>query len=125
MKDTGILIFRIIEGPRVKIKEVEFVGHDTYDADRLYQQIKTRPAVPLFRKGNLDEELLVDDVASLDKYYKGQGFVDVRVDRRVQLSADSKEAKVTFLIEEGRRYRLRGVTVRGIGPGGPVPLRVL
>jgi outer membrane protein insertion porin family len=125
LKDTGILIFRIIEGPRVKIKEVEFVGNDTYDADRLYQQIKTRPAVPLFRKGNLDEELLVDDVASLDKYYKGQGFVDVRIDRRVQLSADSKEAKVTFLIEEGRRYRLRGVTVRGIGPGGPVPLRVL
>ena len=125
LTETGILIFRIIEGPRVKIKEVEFVGNDTYDADRLYQQIKTRPAVPLFRKGNLDEELLVDDVASLDKYYKGQGFVDVRIDRRVQLSSDSKEAKVTFLIEEGRRYRLRGVTVRGIGPNGPVPLKVM
>jgi len=124
LKESGILIFRIIEGPRVKIKEVEFVGNDSYDADRLYQQIRTRPAVPLFRKGNLDEELLVDDVASLDRYYKGQGFVDVRIDRRVQLSADSREAKVTFLIEEGRRYRLRGVSVRGMSLDGETPLRI-
>ncbi|MBL9150346.1 MAG: BamA/TamA family outer membrane protein [Phycisphaerae bacterium] len=109
LADTGILIFRIIEGPRVRIKDVEFVGNASFDADKLYSQIKTRTAIPLFRKGQLDEELLFDDVAALDRFYKERGFVDVRIDRRVTLSTDSKDAKVTFYIDEGRRYRIRNL----------------
>ncbi len=124
LQDTGILVFRIIEGPRVRLKEVEFVGNASFDADQLYSQIKTRTSIPIFRKGELDEDLLIDDVASLDKFYKDQGFIDVRIDRRLTLSADSKEAKVTFLVEEGRRYRLRQTLVRSPGAEGPVPLRV-
>jgi outer membrane protein assembly factor BamA len=122
LADTGLLLLRIIEGPRVRIQEVEFVGNASFDADKLYSQIKTRTALPLFRKGELDEDRLYDDVAALDKFYKDMGFVDVRVDRRVQLSPDSKEAKVTFLVEEGRRYTLRKTIVKSAlsadTPGG-------
>lgn len=125
LKDTGILILRIAEGPRVKIKEIEFIGNASLNATELAGEIKTRTAVPLFTKGELDEDLLIDDVASLDKYYKDRGFVDVRVDRRVEISADSKEAKVSFVISEGRRYRLRSVVVEGIGAEGVKPLLVL
>lgn len=124
LKDTGILILRIVEGPRVKIKEIDFVGNDELTATELRGEIKTRTAVPLFTKGELDEEVLIDDVAALDKYYKDRGFVDVRIDRRVEISADSKEAKVTFVISEGRRYRLRSVVVEGIGAEGKRPLLV-
>jgi outer membrane protein insertion porin family len=124
LKDTGILILRIVEGPRVKVKEIEFTGNDTLTAKELGGEIRTRTAVPLFAKGELDEEILVDDVAALDKYYKDRGFVDVRVDRRVEISADSKEAKVVFVVSEGRRYRLRSVVVEGVGAEGPKPLVV-
>ncbi|MFO0830180.1 MAG: BamA/TamA family outer membrane protein [Phycisphaerales bacterium] len=125
LADTGILVFRIIEGPRVRIKEIDFVGNTSFSADKLYSQIKTRTAIPLFRKGELDEETLVDDVASIDEFYKGMGFVDVRVDRRVTLSADGKEAKVTYLVDEGRRYRARNTYIRFLdGEGAPVQPRV-
>jgi outer membrane protein insertion porin family len=124
LKDTGILILRIVEGPRVKVKEIEFTGNEQLRDGELGGEIRTRKAVPLFAKGELDEEVLIDDVAALDKYYKERGFVDVRVDRRVEISADSREAKVVFVISEGPRYRLRSVVVEGLGAEGPKPLGV-
>ena len=32
LKDTGILILRIVEGPRVKVKEIDFTGNDSITA---------------------------------------------------------------------------------------------
>jgi outer membrane protein insertion porin family len=125
LKDSGILILRIVEGPRVKVKEILFVGNESFEARELSSEIKTGTAVPLFGKGELDEDRLVDDVAALDKFYKDRGFVDVRVDRRIEISSDSKEAKVVFVVSEGRRYRLRNVVIEGLGAEGPKPLGVL
>jgi outer membrane protein insertion porin family len=124
LKETGILILRIVEGPRIKVKELEFVGNASFTARELAAEIKTQTAVPLFVKGELDEDRLIDDVAAVDKYYKDRGFVDVRVDRRIEVSTDSKEAKVVFVISEGRRYRLRSVVFEGRGGEGPKPLGV-
>ncbi|MFN9907398.1 MAG: POTRA domain-containing protein, partial [bacterium] len=76
LKDTGILILRIVEGPRVKVKEIEFTGNAQLTAKELAGELRTRVAVPLFAKGELDEDVLIDDVAALDKYYKERGFVD-------------------------------------------------
>ena len=124
LQETGILILRIVEGPRVKVKELEFVGNASFTARELAAEVKTQTAVPLFVKGELDEDRLIDDVAVLDKYYKDRGFVDVRVDRRIEISPDSKEAKVVFVVSEGRRYRLRSVVFEGFGGEGPKPLAV-
>lgn len=109
LQKTGILIFKIIEGPRVKIRAVEFEGNVAFEDDKLYSEVKTRTAVVLIRKGELDEDILADDVATLDRFYKDRGYLDVRVDRMIELSPDNKEAKVTFLISEGRPYILRNV----------------
>ena len=118
LKDEGLLIFKIVEGPRVRIREIEFTGNRAFPAKQLAAQIKTKPWIFLFRKGNLDEEALIDDIATLDAYYKDRAFVDVRVDRRVELSGDQKEAKVVFVITEGRQYRLRSVRVEAAGGDG-------
>ena len=106
------------------MKEIEFVGNESFTASELAGEVRTRTAVPLFVKGELDEELLIDDVAALDRFYKDRGFIDVRVDRRIEVSPDSKEAKVVFVVGEGRRYRLRSVAVEGRGVEGPRPLAV-
>jgi len=124
LKDTGILILRIVEGPRVKVKQIDFIGNASIPAKELGGEIKTREAIPIFAKGELDEDVLVDDVAAIDRYYKDRGFVDVRADRRIEISPDSKEAKVTFVVDEGRQYRLRSVEVEGLGGEGPKPLAV-
>lgn len=124
LESSGIMIFRVIEGPRVKIKAVEFEGNNAFEDKQLSSQVKTRKSLFLIRRGQLDEELLVDDIAALDRYYKERGYVDVRVDRTVELSADNREAKVTFLIDEGRQYTVRDIHVRGVSMGEPVELTV-
>ncbi|MEY4786417.1 MAG: outer membrane protein assembly factor BamA precursor, partial [Planctomycetota bacterium] len=116
--DTGILIFRIVEGPRVRIREIVFSGNDRFTTNQLGAQIKTKPWVFIFSLGNLDQDMLVDDVATLDKFYKDRGFLDVRVDKRVEISATGKEARVVFVISEGRQYRLRSVVFES-ADGGP------
>lgn len=113
LRKSGILIIRIIEGPRVRIKEIEFVGNRSMPGKELSIEISTKPYIPFFRKGQLEPEKILDDVAKLDKFYKDHGFVDVRVDSRILLSPNNREAKVVFLIEEGRLYRLREVLVQG------------
>ena len=117
--DQGLLLFQIIEGPRVRIREIEFVGNEAFPAEQLEAQLKTKPWVFLFRKGELDEDLLVEDVATVDRYYKERGYVDVRVDRRVELGADQREAKIVFVVSEGRQYRLRDIVVKGEGGQPP------
>ncbi|HMN96175.1 MAG TPA: outer membrane protein assembly factor BamA [Phycisphaerales bacterium] len=124
LADSGILIFRIVEGPRVRIRAVEFEGNDSFASKVLGAQIRTKPYIFLFRKGQLDEDQLLDDVATLDRYYRDRGFVDVRVDRRVDISADNTEAKVVFVIAEGRRYRVRRIDIFGGSALDPRPLRV-
>ncbi len=118
LEDAGILIFVIVEGPRVRIKEIEFVGNHSFQDSQLGSRIQTKPAIPFFRKGELDPNRLIDDVATIDSFYKDRGWVDVRVDHRVMLSPDSKDAKVVFVIDEGRRYRLRQIEILDAGRGG-------
>ena len=116
---SGLLILRVIEGPRVKVKAVDFEGNQAFSDDQLNAQVKTRTALLILRKGELDEELLTDDVAAVTQYYMDRGYLDVRVDRRVELSPDNKEAKVVFIVAEGEQYRLRSLRVQT--PDGSLP----
>lgn len=109
LEETGILLFRIVEGPRVRIRAIEFVGNEAFTDRQLLPEIETRAAMVLLRRGELDEEQLRDDVAALDRFYRDRGYLDVRVDRQIEISPDEREAKVVFLISEGRQYRLRSV----------------
>ncbi len=109
LEESGVLIFQVIEGPRVKIKSIEFETADAFPYKQLRKQIRTNTAIPLLRRGRLDESVLLDDVARLDRFYKDRGYLDVRVDRRIELSPNNKEAKVVFLIDEGRRYTVREI----------------
>ncbi len=120
LDETGILIFRIIEGPRVKVRAIEFEGNEAISAKQLRSQVDTKTAVPIFEKGALDEDQLDEDVASLDAYYKDRGYLDVRVDRRIELSPDNREAKVVFLVREGAVYTLGTIQVRRL-PDGSEP----
>jgi outer membrane protein insertion porin family len=116
---SGLLIFRVIEGPRVKVRALEFEGNESFHKEQLEAEVHTRPAMFLFRKGELDEDVLSDDVAALVRFYEGRGYLDARVDRRIDLSPDTREAKVVFVIAEGDQYRLRTLRVRT--PDGSPP----
>lgn len=111
--ESNIVLFRVREGPRTRIREIRFSGNDTYEDEQLFREIDTRRALFLFRTGELDEEQIEADVRILADYYRARGYLDARVDATTELSNDLREAVVTFLIDEGPLYLMRSVKVEG------------
>jgi len=120
--DDGVLIYEVIEGPRVRIRAIEFVGATSFPPRKLRAQIETSTWFPLLERAALDNDQLVKDVAKLTAYYRDQGWIDVRVDRSIEISPDQREAKVIFLVEEGRRYTVGVIKAQTVEGGPPVVL---
>ena len=120
LEQRDVVRYVIREGPRVRVKAVEFRGENAFDPRLLMAEIKTKPQMFLLRKGELNEKVILEDVIALDRFYKSRGFLDVRIDRQIELSPNNREAKVVFLIDEGRQYRLGRLRARRQEDGGPL-----
>ncbi|MEO0483481.1 MAG: outer membrane protein assembly factor BamA [Planctomycetota bacterium] len=108
--ETGTVLFRIREGVRLRVTDIRFEGANDFPARQLRPEVKTKEAW-LLNRGELDEDVLADDVAALIAFYRDRGYLDVRIDRQVTPSPDNTEAIVTFIIEEGPLYTVRDIRV--------------
>ncbi len=129
LDESGIVVFQIREGDRVKITDIRFEGHQSFDAREIRREIETR-TVNLFKKGQIDDSELDRDVGRVIEFYRNHGFLDVRAGYRIQPAPNGKEAIIVFLIEEGPLYTLRDVEVEyaddtGERPFGPEQIRGL
>ncbi|MEX0742623.1 MAG: POTRA domain-containing protein, partial [Phycisphaeraceae bacterium] len=113
LEETGILIYRVREGPRVRVREINFEGNEVFPEALLRSEIGTRTYLPIIRAGTLSQEKIDQDVASIREYYLRNGYLDVRVGRRIELSDNQRDAAVTFLIDEGVRYTVSEISVAG------------
>lgn len=122
LQDTGIVLFEVREGLRTKITDIRFDGNTSFRPEELKRQIETSTANLFFNRGPLDEYQIRADERSLARFYKDRGYLDARVGSSVQTSPDSREAIVTFYIEEGPVYSLGEIVTRyeDAGPTGPV-----
>jgi outer membrane protein insertion porin family len=107
-------IFLIDEGTKQRIWKVKFIGNTIATDDRLQTQIKSKPPFLVFFKGELDRKQLDEDRELLTAYYRGLGFFRARIGSPL-VEFDEKEdwATVTFVIDEGPRYKIRNVSVIG------------
>ena len=103
----------MVEGPNVRIRNVDFRGADTFDDATLKGSIKTQAWIFVFSPGRYDPEQIEEDVAALRRFYEGKGFFDVRVGRKLVWSPDQSEMQVDFLIDEGPRYKIARVVFEG------------
>jgi len=122
LPERVVLIYRIMEGPRVRVKGLSFYGNHSFTTKELSSEIDTNVSIPFLRRGELNEQILDADVLSLKRFYINRGFRDVRVSYSDPLSPNDKEASVVFLIEEGPQYTIGGISVefRTIGELKPV-----
>lgn len=111
LEDSQILVYRVREGPRVKIKGIRFEGNTTYTHKQLKSKLRSKAYFPILQKGDLNREQLELDASGVRDFYNARGFLDAQVGRRIDLSPDEKQAVVVFLIEEGRQYLVYQVRV--------------
>lgn len=110
LEESGVVIFRVQEGVRLRITDIRFEGAESFRPRQLRTAISSREAW-LLDRGRIDEDRLTEDVASLREFYQDRGYLDARVGRSVRESPNGREAIVTFIIDEGPLYTLRHVRV--------------
>lgn len=108
------LVFLIREGPRIRLRRLEFEGNTVFGPKELKKQIRSGVWAPVFgRKHVINREELKLDAARLRDYYRQRGYLEAEVDRRITVSDDQRDAVVTFLITEGPRWTVNDVRVEG------------
>ncbi len=109
------VIYDISEGPRVTVRKVMFEGNKSFTGKKLDKQIKTRRRrFPSFLfKGIFDKEKFNEDKERLKDYYIDKGWLDVSVGGKLTYDKGKEQAIVTFIIDEGERYYVNKIEVKG------------
>ncbi|HWE03218.1 MAG TPA: BamA/TamA family outer membrane protein [Tepidisphaeraceae bacterium] len=113
LSKRGDLIFDIVEGPQVRVRNIEFKGNRSIEVGKLKEQIKSSTYLFILNAGKYDPEQVDEDVAAIRRYYEGKGFFDARVDRKLIYSPDNTELEIDFVIDEGRRYTVNRISFEG------------
>lgn len=109
------LIFKIDEGPLASINKVNFVGNKHYSDDDLQSEIMSKESrwYRIFSSAeNYDAEKTNYDKELLRRFYFKRGYADFRVVSAVaELSPDKKSFVLTFVLDEGKRYKIRSLDI--------------
>jgi outer membrane protein insertion porin family len=117
------LTFRIAEGPRVAIRDVEFVGNRHVSDDRLERVLKANRPQGLLSiangSGTYKEDKFAEDAEHIESYYRDRGYISAQVGqpeiRPIDDSADGRTRWVQLRIPvtEGRQYVVGDVHFAG------------
>ncbi|MCG8650770.1 MAG: hypothetical protein MI861_13110, partial [Pirellulales bacterium] len=114
--DPGVVVLRINEGPKERIYDIKIVGNTIVSEARLKKVIQSRGPFGGFIRyvGNTANLSTIDqDVNVLASYYHNLGFLTATVGRRIQYDTSGKWITVTYVIDEGQRFRVNDVQIVG------------
>ncbi|MDP2906026.1 MAG: outer membrane protein assembly factor BamA [Candidatus Omnitrophota bacterium] len=107
------IFFNIVEGRKVRIKDIYVQGNKDFTAARILRLIKTKRAW-LFNAGVLKEEVIKEDMERLRSFYRRAGYTDASAGYEVK--GDAKKPYllyITITILEGKKYLVGTVIVSG------------
>ncbi len=110
--DKGI-VFTINEGPRQRVRWTSFEGNTIASDSRLRTQIDSKPGILWFFKGQVDTDVIEEDVEKLTSYYRSLGFFRAKITKELNFNASEEWLDLTFHIDEGPRYVVRTISVEG------------
>jgi len=104
------VVFEIYEGDLAKVRAINILGNQHYGDGRLRKEMYTRQAggVLGFLKSNdtYDPDRLAADQQKLRAFYLTQGYADFRVvSALAELTPDRKDFVITYVVDEGPRYK--------------------
>jgi len=107
-------IFVINEGVKQKVWKTLFIGNTIASDDRLRTQISSKSPFLYLFGGEFDRKKADEDVEKLTAYYRSLGYFRARVGTPM-LEFNDKEnwVTITFVIDEGPRYKIRNISVIG------------
>ncbi|WP_292623205.1 outer membrane protein assembly factor BamA [Novosphingobium sp. 17-62-19] len=109
------IVFEISEGPKSKVRQINILGNEKFSDGDLRGQMVTKQArfFRLFSSGtSYDPDRLAFDQQKLRQFYLTEGYADFRVVSAVaELTPDKRDFIITYVVEEGDRYKFGDVKV--------------
>jgi len=109
------VVFEINEGPKSKVRQINIIGNEAFSDGKLKGEMITKEAsiTKFFSSAtSYDPDRLNYDQQQLRAFYLSQGYVDFRMVSAVaELTPDKKDFIITFVVEEGPRYKFGTVNV--------------
>ena len=123
------LRMRCDEGPKVRVRRLDFVGNHSFPAEPILAlfgtgsyltrdaRIDSDPSYGVFSGGAFSREVLEEDLDRLRLFYRSRGFLEASVDLGdVRFTEDRSAVDLTIFVVEGPRYRIRSVRVEHVDP---------
>ena len=109
------IVYEINEGPKSKVRQINIIGNEVFDDGDLKGEMVTKESRFLrFFSSNTsyDPDRLAFDQQKLRQFYLTEGYADFRVVSAVaELTQDKRDFIITYVVEEGERYKFGDVAV--------------
>ncbi|HWJ40709.1 MAG TPA: outer membrane protein assembly factor BamA [Candidatus Limnocylindrales bacterium] len=114
--NTAFGEFDVVEGPKVQITKIEFVGNHAFSASALEANMETRTYSKLLSWitgwGALDPKKLQEDVDRLTAFYYDNGYLNVQI-APPQIVRNGEKITIVVTIDEGTPYRVGKIDITG------------
>jgi outer membrane protein insertion porin family len=110
------VVYKIQEGQKSVLREVEFVGNTAFGAKDLRKQMKSKqisllPAIG--GRGRVDSDQIDDDLLAIERFYKDNGYLNARIVDTRRVRVDEKKVDLVVTIEEGEQFTVNSVRITG------------
>jgi outer membrane protein insertion porin family len=109
------IIFEISEGSKSKVRQINIIGNEQFSDGELRGEMVTKQArfTRFFSSStSYDPDRMAFDQQKLRQFYLTQGYADFRVVSAVaELTPDKQDFIITYVVEEGERYKFGDVAV--------------
>lgn len=106
------ITLRVEEGKRIAIKQITFLGNESFDDKQLIRRMKTKPA-SFLRSGRFEEEKFEADLVALANFYKKNGFIDVVIGPHEMQQLSDRHYELVIRITEGTKYYFGEIKISG------------
>ncbi|MDY0151330.1 MAG: outer membrane protein assembly factor BamA [Candidatus Cloacimonas sp.] len=100
------------EGKRVSIRQITFVGNNSFDDKILKKRMKIKSA-SFLRSGRYEQEKFDVDLESIRTFYKKNGYIDVKVGPYELQQVGEKAIELVINITEGVKYSFGELGIEG------------
>jgi len=115
--------FTVGEGPKIKIRDVEFTGNQAIGDGKLQRKMKENKPKGILSfitgGGTYKEAAYEEDAAKIVEYYRNQGYPQARVGNPdIKVLENTKDGKTRWVqlsipVVEGKRYRMGDLNFEG------------
>jgi outer membrane protein insertion porin family len=109
------IVFEIHEGAKSRVRKINIIGNEHFSDGRLRSEMATKQTglTKIFSSGtSYDPDRLSYDQQKMRQFYLTNGYADFHVVSAVaELTPDKRDFIITYVVEEGKRYKFGDVTI--------------